>query len=552
MRLPPGFPLLVYGRAHGVVPSSPSGDSGSSCDVKTNGGCSGCIVLAPLDRAERNKWIRLTFKLVKGRGDRGWLTLEWNPTSIVAGDNVHPASLPNAQTGEIALWPSSAKDSLGQFFRLGFVLLEKLCRQAGGPTERLFDRATRERIDDGEVHVVRAQFCAYLPAPDVPEFLKGLAILYGQTIACGRGVVNLARLQGLEFEKPHVEPGSSEVTGVTVIKRQGKKPSLSAVFYNKEPRMRQTRQRKGLPELKEATVIENVRLDVTLHSLGVMAVVRRARRRLKTLMKEIPAVFERFPVAKFLAGPTKSTVWALERAIRVLSLNRSEGRRLRGSFSDWLVPYVLQDALRLDVVTGFTVEGYEAFLQSKDKVAVAWRAAKPSDIKVSDDPESDEKNWATFLAKKAGVSLQTVYSRQKAWIARHGIDISLPNAFYYGVLYYGPNSLATPKDQQATLAAHSDRDGDRLLRLRDRAARDFDRLRIDVVGATIRAPLHEMPVEVADVRPLPAMLQRRAGERSSVAIGVSALAEPAGFRISPPKAPAPAPSGVIASGARRR
>ena len=261
------------------MPASSSGDSGSFCDVKVNGGCSGCIVLAPLDRAERNKWIRLTFKLVKGRGDRGWLTLEWNPTSIVAGDNVHPASLPNAQTGEIALCPSSARDSLGQFFRLGFVSLEELWRQASGSSERLFDRATWERIDDGEVHVVRAQFCAYLPAPDVPEFLKGLAVLYGQTIACGRGVVNLARLQGLEFEKqPYVEPGSSEVTGVTVIKRQGKKPSLSAVFYNKERRLRQTRQRKGLPKLKEATVIENVRLDGTLHSLGVMAVVRRARR----------------------------------------------------------------------------------------------------------------------------------------------------------------------------------------------------------------------------------------------------------------------------------
>ena len=272
-------------------------------------------------------------------------------------------------------------------------------------------------------------------------------------------------------------------------------------------------------------------------------------------MKEDPAAFERFPVAEFLAGPAKSTVWALEHAIRVLSLYRSEGRWLRGSFSDWLVPYVLQDVLRLDVVTGFTVAGYEAFLLSKDKVAVAWRTAKPSDINVSDDPESDEKNWATFLAEKAGVSLQTVYNRQRAWIAGHGVDISLPNAFYYGALYYGPSSLATPKDQQATLAAHSDRDGEKLLRLRDRAARDFDRLRIDVVGATIRAPPHEMPVEVADVRPPLARVQRRAGERSSVAIGVPALSEAAGFRLSPPKAPAPrapAPSGVIAPGARRR
>ena len=71
------------------------------------------------------------------------------------------------------------------------------------------------------------------------------------------------------------------------------------------------------------------------------------------------------------------------------------------------------------------------------------------------------------------------------------------------MLYYGPNSVTTGKDQQATLAAHTARDGEKLLRLRDKAAQDFDRLRIDVVGATINAPLHQMPVEPAAIRPGP-------------------------------------------------
>ena len=43
----------------------------------------------------------------------------------------------------------------------------------------------------------------------------------------------------------------------------------------------QMRQRKGLPNSKAATVDENVRLDITLQSLGVKAVVRQARMRLK-------------------------------------------------------------------------------------------------------------------------------------------------------------------------------------------------------------------------------------------------------------------------------
>jgi hypothetical protein len=69
------------------------------------------------------------------------------------------------------------------------------------------------------------------------------------------------------------------------------------------------------------------------------------------------------------------------------------------------------------------------------------------------------------------------------------------------VLYYGPNSVTTGRDQQATVAAHSARDGEKLLRLRDKAAQEFDRLRIEVVGRTINAPPLQMPVEPAPCRP---------------------------------------------------
>jgi hypothetical protein len=553
--LPPDFPLFIYERAHGNIPTTASDNaksgSGSFCVAKADGSRDGRIALKPMDPAKRNKRIRLSFKLYKGRGDQGWLTLGWNPTSMIAGDNVHPASVPNAQTGEIVRWPSSATDTLTPFFRLGFVALEGFFQQVTETKEPLFDPATWESIQEGAAHIVRTQLAGYLPAPDVPEFLKGLGVLYGQTIAAGKGITNLAMLQGLVYEKPYLEDGSGEVTSIMVIKRQGKKPSISTLFYNKDAVLRKMRQRKGLPELKAATVNKNVRLDMTFHSLGVVAVVRQARGRLKELVKEDPAIFKRYPeLADFLNRKEGSTVWALERAIRILSLHRRDGKYFRRSFADWLVPYILQDVLRLDVVTGFTVKGYVAFLLLNDKVAVAWRNAKPSDIKVSDDPESEEKNWAMFLAEKAGVSLQTVYNRQKAWIARYGIDIALPNAFYYGALYYGPNSVATPKDQQATLAAHSERDGEKLLRLRDKAAKDFDRLRIDVVGATIRAPLHKMPVEVAEISPpSPALAAGVAAPELPMAVSAPAMARPAGIRLSAPQAaPAkqrtPAPLGA--------
>ena len=60
----------------------------------------------------------------------------------------------------------------------------------------------------------------------------------------------------------------------------------------------------------------------------------------------------------------------------------------------------------------------------------------------------------------------------------------LPNTFYRDILYFGPNSVSTPKDRSATLAAHSARDGDEALRLRDKATLDFDWLRREVFGGT--------------------------------------------------------------------
>jgi hypothetical protein len=144
----------------------------------------------------------------------------------------------------------------------------------------------------------------------------------------------------------------------------------------------------------------------------------------------------------------------------------------------------LRELLRLDVLTEFTVEGYDEFLQSPDPIAVAWRTAAPADV----------DRWADALAQKANVTVQTIYNRQAAWRKDYGISIDLPNAYYRDVLYFGTNSVTKPQDRAATLAAHSGRDGDELLRLRDRAALGFDRLRREVVGAMIRAPLHLMPV----------------------------------------------------------
>ena len=73
----------------------------------------------------------------------------------------------------------------------------------------------------------------------------------------------------------------------------------------------------------------------------------------------------------------------------------------------------------------------------------------------------------------------------------------VPFAFYRDLVFYGPNSLTKPKDRAALNAALARGDAATNLRLRQQAAKDFDRRRIDVVGGTVRAPPLLMSPKVA-------------------------------------------------------
>ena len=266
------FPLFLNGRAHFVV----HGPSGAKWARRSDGGCEGHLVLAPRDQPTR--WIRIGFKLAKGREPEGWFTLDYVPTTILAGDNVYPATFADAQTGEIAALPSSAPRVISHLYRFGFYVLEDLLQQATKTKSKecLFDAITRDAIERGEPHVVRAQFCAYLPSDNVARFLQLMAVMFGQTIGARRGIINLATHLGLELNI-YPDPKSHEVAGVMLRKKQGKKPLFSLVFYNKKTRLRQMRQRKGLPADETATVLSNVRYDITVHSQGVKALVQAAR-----------------------------------------------------------------------------------------------------------------------------------------------------------------------------------------------------------------------------------------------------------------------------------
>ena len=97
---------------------------------------------------------------------------------------------------------------------LAFYVLDDLLQQATKTKSKecLFDATTRDAIERGEPHVVRAQFSAYLPTTDVARFLQDIVIMFYQTICARRGIINPATHLGLEFNI-YQDAKSHEVTG---------------------------------------------------------------------------------------------------------------------------------------------------------------------------------------------------------------------------------------------------------------------------------------------------------------------------------------------------
>ena len=189
--------------------------------------------------------------------------------------------------------------------------------------------------------------------------------------------------------------------------------------------------------------------------------------------------FDLISPEEFLQGTPQSTVWWLQRAIYLLSHWREQGRWVRYSFATWLVPFVEQEVLHLDVVASITIRGYYALLALNDPVAVAWRS----------DPTPGAGDWAGRLARIAGCTRSTVYNRRDKWWHDYGIDIAYPLQMYSDILYFGHNSIAKPESITALMVAVDQEDGDETVRLHAEAIAAFERKRVQIVNpALVRRP----------------------------------------------------------------
>jgi hypothetical protein len=360
-------------------------DPRKSCSwIQTeDGGGKGQVVLAWADQPKL--WIRVEVELRVAKDGRcAWLTVRFNPTSLTVGNNTHPAAFLDPQTGVAHLWPSSSWAAMTRAFRLGFAFLEAL-----SAPQVLFDAATKLAIERGDFHLVRVQYAAAKATANVTDFLQVGAVIYGQTIARGRGIINNAKHLGLRF-KPYVDEDSPDnrVSGFMLQKLHGEKLHVSVSFYDKLVSLQEKHQETTLSLAEAQTVDRSVREDITAHSSFVLTIVAAAREKLANISEAGRKFFALISPEEFLRGTPTASVWWLQRAVYVLSHWWENGRWVRYSFGTWLVPFVEQEVLHLDVVAGITTAGYHALLALKDKVAVAWRS----------DPTPGAGNWAGRLA----------------------------------------------------------------------------------------------------------------------------------------------------------
>lgn len=486
--LPPGRVFAIYGHAHSLLLPHPANpDQGTRWTPDLAGGGKLELVLSRVDEPAQR--VHLEYHAYKQQGEvdldepTSSLVATFNPTTIPTGNNLLPATIAHPATGEIEDLPSSSPRILRTVYRMGLRLLTELARQAGLTNGEVFSDRTLRAIKHGDIHVVRSQWAAYLPA-EVLAFLQLLVVLYNQDIAHKKGMIKLATHLRLTFKR-YPSEAARALTGVTLQKKQGKKLQYSITFYNKAVEVARMRQGRTLTLLEAATVRDHVRLDVTVHSAGVLTHIGEGRRRLPQLLQKHPGYLDAGSAQRFLTEAPRPTVWWLERAVSILAHTTTPDCSRR-SLGSWLIPEMLRDVLHLDCIARFTTTDLDAVLRQNDKVVAAWRKT-----------ERAEDDWAGALAQSAGCSKGWVYERRKQLSAKFKIDIALPFAFCRDLVFFGPNSLTKPKDRAALNAAVARGDAATNLRLRQQAAKDFDRRRIDVVGATVRAPPLRMLPKVA-------------------------------------------------------
>jgi hypothetical protein len=465
-----GYVKLFEGRAYLPVYANNLDPKYSCSWVDEGDGGRGHVILAWVDQPKMRVRVKVQFRVAPDES-RAWLGLEYNPTSLTVGHNVHPTAYVDPQTGEFVIWPSSSWPAMTRTFGLGFDFLEAMSEP-----EPLFDDAARLAIERGDVPLASEQWAATKTVPSIIDFLQVGTVTYAQTKARGETSVDNAKDLGLDF-KPyqHEDPNEESLSGITLTKKHGKKVHVLVSYYDKLVRVREMHQESTLSLAEAVTVDQSVRMDITAHPSFNLTMVNAAREKVANMDEADRKFFDFLSPDEFLAGTPKSTVWWVQRAMFLLSHRRQQGRWVRYSFATWLVPFVEKHVLHNDVIAGITTRGYHALLALNDPVAAAWRS----------DPTPGAGNWAGRLARIAGCARATVFNRRNEWRHTYGIDIAYPLQMFSDILYFGSNSVAKPESITAMMVAVKQKRGGKVVRLHAEAIADFERKRVRILNPVL-------------------------------------------------------------------
>jgi hypothetical protein len=292
-------------------------------------------------------------------------------------------------------------------------------------------------------------------------------------VSTEEGFSTVAKQLGLDFA--HITDKKTRVTGVLFEKRYGANAVWSVVAYNKQKRLAHMKQGETLDPDEEELIKHNVRLDMTAHGPAIIQIINDAVRALRKHRETVPTFLASQFTNEFLTGEPKKTMRWLEFAVFVLSHRVIDGRIVRRSFENYLVPKIITKVLHLDLILGLSVERLQAFAAFDHPVAQWWHKVE----------RFDKTGWRSHLGRLAGCGATTVDELRKEWLPTWGIDISHPYAFYRDLLTYGPASLLSAEARKALLAARARNDGGEALRLLANADRNFFAEMIDVVKATL-------------------------------------------------------------------
>jgi hypothetical protein len=113
-RLPAGSVFVIYGRAHRLLLPHPANpDQGTRWTPNQAGGGKLELVLARVNQPAQ--WVHVEYHAYAEQGRVGldepesWLVAHFNPTTVLTGNNVFPATIADPETGEIDGIPSSQR-----------------------------------------------------------------------------------------------------------------------------------------------------------------------------------------------------------------------------------------------------------------------------------------------------------------------------------------------------------------------------------------------------------------------------------------------------------